>query len=94
MTRVGLLEVRLALHGVGSLKEKRGIIKSLLERTRNRFHVAVSEVGSQDAWGTADLGMAAVSGDAVLLQGLMQKVVRFIESEGRAVIVDYRVEIL
>lgn len=94
MTRVGLLEVRLALHGVGSLKEKRGIIKSLLERTRNRFHVAVSEVGSQDVWGSADVGVAAVSGDAVWLQGRMEKVVRFIESEGRAVVVDYRVEIL
>ncbi|MBF0145892.1 MAG: DUF503 domain-containing protein [Magnetococcales bacterium] len=94
MTRVGLLEVRLALHGIGSLKAKRGIIKGLMERTRNRFHVAVAEVGSQDLWGTADLGIAAVSSDAVLLQGLMEKVVRFIEEQGAAVIVDYRVEIL
>lgn len=94
MTRIGVLEVRLVLHGIGSLKEKRSIIKSLLERVRNRFHVAVSEVGCQDVWGTAELGMAAVSSDAVVLQGLLEKVLRFIESEGQAVVADYRVEIL
>ncbi|MBF0107663.1 MAG: DUF503 domain-containing protein [Magnetococcales bacterium] len=94
MTRIGLLEIRLGLHGIGSLKEKRGVLKGLIERTRNRFHVAVAEVGSQDVWGTADLGVAAVSADAVWLQGLLDKIVQFIDTEGKAVIVDYRVEIL
>ncbi|MBF0139895.1 MAG: DUF503 domain-containing protein [Magnetococcales bacterium] len=94
MTRVGLLEIRLALHGVGSLKEKRSIVKSLLERVRHRFHVAVSEVGSQDVWGTADVAFVAVSADAVWLQGVLSKVVRFVETEGCVVIVDYRVEML
>ncbi|MBF0160923.1 MAG: DUF503 domain-containing protein [Magnetococcales bacterium] len=95
MLHVAVLEVRLDLPGVRSLKEKRGIVKSLLERLRHRFQVAVAEVAHQDHWQTAGLGVAAIGNDVAVLQGWMQKVVQFIETDGSGVVVvDFRLEFL
>lgn len=92
--RVVVMEVRLDVPGVRSLKEKRGIVKSVLERIRNRFQVAAAEVAHQDHWQTAGLGFAAVGNDAAVLQGRMQKVVQFMETNAAGVVVDFRVEFL
>ena len=91
---VGIMELRLDLPGVHSLKEKRGIVKGLLERIRNRFQVAVAEVAHQDRWGTAGLGFASVGNEVAMLQSRLRKVAQFIETDGRGVMVDFRVEIL
>ncbi|MHC4962307.1 MAG: DUF503 domain-containing protein, partial [Planctomycetota bacterium] len=45
---VGLLTVHIHLHGIDSLKGKRKIVKSLIERLRSRFNASVSEVAAQD----------------------------------------------
>ncbi|WP_414482215.1 DUF503 domain-containing protein, partial [Limnochorda sp.] len=50
---VGIAEIRLLLPGPRSLKEKRRILRSLLDRLRARYPVAVAEVGDQDLWNRA-----------------------------------------
>ncbi|MBF0418349.1 MAG: DUF503 domain-containing protein [Magnetococcales bacterium] len=92
--RVGVLEVRLEIPGVRSLKEKRGVVKSLLERIRHRFEVACAEVDELDRWDGAGLGFAAVGNEVATVQSRLQKVVNFIENEGEAVMIDYRLEIV
>ncbi|MBF0165384.1 MAG: DUF503 domain-containing protein [Magnetococcales bacterium] len=94
MMRVGILEVRLELPGVRSLKEKRGIVKSLLERIRHRFEVACAEVDELDRWDGAGLGFAAVGNETGTVQSRLQKVANFIEDDGETVMVDYRLEIV
>ena len=44
-----------------SLKGKRGIVKSIMARARNRFNVAVAEVDLQDVPGSALIGFATVA---------------------------------
>ena len=58
---VGLLHVRLHIPDASSLKEKRQVVKSILDRARHRFHVAAAEVDEQDIHRIAVLGFAAVS---------------------------------
>lgn len=60
---VGTLEISLKLEGTQSLKDKRRILRSLLQRARNDFHVAIAEVDDNDLWGNATLGVACVSTD-------------------------------
>ena len=91
---VAVMEVQLSLLGVRSLKEKRGIVKSLLARVQQRFHVAVAEVAHQDRWQMAGLGFSAIGNDVAVLQRRMHKVERFIESGTMGGIVDFRVEFL
>jgi len=58
---VGTLQLELRLDGCFNLKEKRRVLRSLLERLRNDFHVAAAEVGDQDLWNSAVVGVACVT---------------------------------
>jgi uncharacterized protein YlxP (DUF503 family) len=76
---IGSCVITLHLPGVHSLKEKRSIVKSLIARVRNEFNVSIAEVGSQDAWQEAVLGVACVSSSRRYAHGQLEAVVRFIE---------------
>lgn len=91
--RVGTLEVTLSLPGVNSLKEKRRIVRSLKDRIRNKFNVAVAEVDHQDVWRTATVGIAAVANDGRFLESALSKVVDFIRACPDASLVDYHLEV-
>ena len=65
------LELHLALPS-RSLKEKRGIVKSILGRTRNRFNVACAEIDRQDNAGVAVMGFVTVSPDKVLARKTLE----------------------
>ncbi|HEY7746859.1 MAG TPA: DUF503 domain-containing protein [Desulfuromonadales bacterium] len=57
---VGVLRLDLILYSPGSLKEKRGVVRSILGRCRSRFPVSCAETGLQDLWQRAELGFAMV----------------------------------
>lgn len=83
---VGVLTFRLSLPGCGSLKEKRMVVKSLRDRIRHRFNVSVAETGSQDIWSRGELTVAVVSSDGRLVDSILDKIDRFVENDGRALI--------
>jgi uncharacterized protein YlxP (DUF503 family) len=60
MFYVGTLEVRLRVRESRSLKDKRQVIRSITDRLREQFGVAISEVDARDQWQLAVLGVAAV----------------------------------
>ena len=63
-----------------SLKDKRAVIKPILDGARRRYLVASAEVGHQDQWQRAALGFAAVSGDAGHCTEVLSSVERFVWS--------------
>jgi uncharacterized protein YlxP (DUF503 family) len=67
-----------------SLKDKRQVRRSLVEKTRQRFNVSVAEVDTQDIHQTLTLGIAVVSGDFYHAQNSLDEVVRFIEKNADA----------
>ena len=72
---VGSMELMLRLEGCACLKDKRRILRSLMERSRRDFNVAVAEVGDQDLWGNATIGLACVSNDPTHAESILQHVV-------------------
>lgn len=56
------MELELALPGMTSLKDKRRIVKSVVEGLAPRFGCAAAETGAQDLWQRAELGVALVGG--------------------------------
>ena len=50
---VAILALDLRLEGCRSLKEKRHLLRGLIERSRRDFQVSIAEVGDQDLWGNA-----------------------------------------
>ena len=67
------LEIHLSLPS-HSLKEKRGIVKSILRRSRNRFNVACAEVDRQDNSAVAVLGFVTVSPDKNIPRQVLERV--------------------
>jgi uncharacterized protein YlxP (DUF503 family) len=57
-----------------SLKQKRSVVKHLLETARQRYRVAASEVAHQDLWQLAGLGFAAVSAEAGQVESILDNV--------------------
>jgi uncharacterized protein YlxP (DUF503 family) len=78
---VGIARVALELAEVGSLKSKRMVVKSITQRVRNRFNVAIAEVETQDVWQVATLGIVCISDDRRHVNAMLDKVLDFIESE-------------
>jgi uncharacterized protein len=85
---VGLCRVVLSLPWNDSLKGKRSVVKSILERARGRFHVAAAEVADLDAHRRATLGFSYVSNDARHAQSVLDKLVSFVASATQAELVD------
>lgn len=79
---VGLAQIELLLASGDSLKGKRMVIRSVTQRIRNRFpNVAVAETATLDARDVATLGLACVSNDRRHANEMLDKVIRFVESE-------------
>ena len=89
---VGALEVELHLPGSSSLKDKRLVLRSLMDRLHNRFNVAVSEVEHHDVWQRAVLGIVTVSKDAAVANSVLSHVQDFVERDPRIVLVDVHLE--
>ena len=62
-----------------SLKDKRQIRRSLIEKTRHKFNAAVAEIDTQDIHQTLTIGVAVVSGDAAHRQNALDEIIRFME---------------
>jgi len=80
---VGVLTVELHLHGLTSLKQKRSIIKSLLGRMRNKFNVSAAEVYRQDNKQLAVIGISIVSNETRYINQQFDKMINFMEKDGR-----------
>jgi uncharacterized protein YlxP (DUF503 family) len=76
---VGVARLALALGQSHSLKDKRAVVRKVVERTRARFQVAISEVADHDLWQKATLGIAAVGADVHHVRAVVDEVVRAIE---------------
>jgi uncharacterized protein YlxP (DUF503 family) len=75
---IGILRIQLRVYA-GSLKEKRSVVKSLIERVRARYNVAIAEVGQLDALDAATIGVACISNEAAHADAMLQKIADFIE---------------
>jgi uncharacterized protein len=80
---IGVMSAHLAMPGIGSLKEKRSIVKGVIGRLQSRFNVSVSEVDHQDTRQMAVLGMAVVSNDSRFVEEQLDTILNFMQNDGR-----------
>ena len=71
---VGVIRTELLIHGCGSLKEKRAVLRRIKDRSRSRHNVSVAEVDHQDRHQRAALGFAAVSHSENDLDRLFERI--------------------
>src|SRR6266568_1854249 len=73
---VGVLRLTLYIHGASSLKDKRQVLRKVTDRLRSRFNVSVAEVGDNDIWQRAVIGIAAVANDHSFVNEVLDKCAR------------------
>ena len=89
---IGVCKIQLRISESRSLKAKRRVIKSLVNRLKNRFNVAVAEVEALDAHQFAVLAAVSVSNDAAHVNKIISHVITFVETNVDAELVDYETE--
>jgi uncharacterized protein YlxP (DUF503 family) len=71
---LGALTARLLIRESRTLKDKRQVVRSVLERIRSGFNVAAAEVDTHDDVKVATLGFAAVGFDNAAVQGVLNQI--------------------
>jgi len=71
---VGLLTLEIHIPDSRSLKDKRQVLRSLKDRLRARFNVAVAELDHQESWQRAQVGIVSLSNDAAHLEQSLRAV--------------------
>ncbi len=91
---VGTCTVTLRISWAASLKEKRMVLKSLMDRMKNKFNISVAEIDEQDNHKIAVIGFACVTNETSHANSMIDKVINFIENNTEAEIEDTFKEIL
>ncbi|NBG89171.1 DUF503 domain-containing protein [Isachenkonia alkalipeptolytica] len=80
---VGICSIQLIMFENHSLKEKRHLIKSIIEKIKHRYNVSIAEVGEHEKWQRSEIGIACVSNDKKHVDGVLQKIISYIDQDGR-----------
>lgn len=71
---LALLQFDLFVDGAMGLKDKRRVVKSLKDKLHREHMVSVAEVGSQELWNRATIGLACVGSDGAYLRGMLDRI--------------------
>jgi uncharacterized protein YlxP (DUF503 family) len=91
---VGLLRLDLFISDGVTLKDKRRVVKSLLDRLHDRFNVSASEVDAQDLKQRSVLAVVCVANEGPHVERVLDAALRLAESEPRVVVENCSVELL
>ncbi|MCE5315236.1 DUF503 domain-containing protein [bacterium] len=91
---IGVLTVDVSVPGSDSLKDKRHVVKSLLDHIRNKFNASAAEVGHLDSHRRAELAFACVSNEQALVNRMLNKILDQIESNPLCEVVDSGMQFL
>jgi uncharacterized protein len=91
---VGVVKLILRIPENDSLKGKRRVVKQLIERTRNRFEIAINETGLLENHREAEVGLVCVGNDRRVVNSVLDRAISYIDSLGTALITDNVLEII
>ena len=91
---IGALKMELYMPQCSSLKEKRQVIKSIIDRTRSRHNVAIAEIEKQDLWQVSSLGVTCVSNSEHSVREKLNHVDKSIRAMGKAEVLEAPITIL
>ena len=86
---VGILVIEILIYSSTSLKEKRIVLKSVKDRLKNKFNVAVAETDFQDKWQRAQLGIVTISNQQSHLEHSLQQIFQYLDRSDSYEITSY-----
>lgn len=89
---VGLARLTLFLPEAHSLKEKRMVLRRVKDRAQQKFNLAIAEVGENDLWQRAVLGVAVIGSGRRFVESALDEVVRFVRGEAEVTNVEREIQ--
>lgn len=91
---VGIAKIDILIPGNSSLKGKRKVIRSIIDRTKNRFNVSVAEVDDNTLWQRSKLGITLVGPERKYINSLLNRLIDSIYGSNLVEILNTDVDIL
>lgn len=91
---VGLLTLELHIPDAQSLKDKRQVVRSLKDKLRRQFNVAVAELEHHDVWQRSIIGVVTLSNEEKHLKEVLQKVLDEADKILGSILIGQGIEIL
>lgn len=91
---IGTGKVYLYIGWSRSLKEKRMVVKSIIDKVKNKFNVSIAEIGNQDSYKSAVIGIACISNNTSYSNKCIQSVINYIEENTDAIIEKIEIQML
>lgn len=86
---IGLLMVDCLMNNCFSLKEKRSVLQSIINRLHTNFNIAIAETNHQDLWQRSELSIALVNTDWKMIERNFNRILEFIEKDRRITVLNY-----
>ncbi len=91
---VGVRIIEVFIIDSRSLKEKRGILRRIVHRAKNKFSISIAEIGDQNSWKRGRIGFAVVGNDRNFVNSMMNKILSFIEDLQLVEVICSKMEII
>jgi len=91
---VGTLKIEFLLYDNRSLKGKRKVVRSMVDKVKSKFNVSIAEVGANDKWQKIELGISAVGNDRRHIDASLNHILDFLESLCLAQIVNTEMDLI
>lgn len=90
----GTAKICIHLPAADTLKDKRRIVKSVIERLKSRFNVSAAEIDRLDNKRMAVIGIAVVSNDRTFTVSQLETIMNFIYNDGRFYVGDVKTDVV
>jgi len=86
---VGVLTIELVIYASSSLKEKRFVVKSIKDKLKHKFNIAIAEIDYLDKWQRAKFGIVTVGNEYSHVENSIQKVFEYLDNWNEFEIVNH-----
>lgn len=91
---IGICTCEIFIFNANSIKSKRSVVKSIIEKSKNRFNISIAEVGENDKWQKSIIAFSTISNDQKIVEETIEKVINFFDSYSEIEIINIKSEIL
>ena len=91
---IGICTCEIFIFNANSLKSKRSVVKSIIEKSKNRFNISIAEVGENDKWQKSIIAFSTISNNQKIVEETIEKVINFFDSYSEVEIIKIKREIL
>ncbi|WP_277218887.1 DUF503 domain-containing protein [Peptoniphilus vaginalis] len=91
---IGICTCEIFIFNANSLKSKRSVVKSIIEKSKNRFNISIAEVGDNDKWQKSIIAISTISNEQKIVEETIEKVINFFDSYSEIEIISIKRELL